>query len=99
MAAATAVLALLFATGLIQPWHVFIILFVRSLGGMFHYPAMQASTSLMVPKEHLARIAGLEPAPARRAQHRHPAAGRPADDPAAHVRRARHRCGHRAYAR
>ena len=32
---------------------------VRSLGGAFHWPAMAASTSLMVPDEHLARVAGL----------------------------------------
>jgi MFS transporter, DHA3 family, macrolide efflux protein len=59
VAAATLVLVLLFASGLIQIWHVYLILFVRAFGGIFHYPAMQASTSLMVPKEHLARIAGL----------------------------------------
>ena len=59
VAVATAVLALLFATGLIQPWHIFVAIFVRSLCGIFQFPAMQASTSLMVPKEHLARIAGL----------------------------------------
>ena len=34
-------------------------MFLRSLGGAFHWPAMQASTSLMVPKEHLSRIQGL----------------------------------------
>jgi DHA3 family macrolide efflux protein-like MFS transporter len=59
VAAATAVLVVLFATGVIQPWHVYIILFLRSIGGTFHQPAMQASTSLMVPQEHLARVAGL----------------------------------------
>lgn len=59
VAAATAVLALLFAMGVMQPWHVFVALFVRSLCGTFQFPAMQASTSLMVPSQHLARIAGL----------------------------------------
>ena len=34
-------------------------MFIRSLAGGFHWPAMQASTSLMVPKEHLSRIQGL----------------------------------------
>jgi MFS transporter, DHA3 family, macrolide efflux protein len=38
---------------------VFAVLFVRSLGGTFHWPAMQASTSLMVPEEHLTRIQGM----------------------------------------
>lgn len=59
VALATAVLALLFWLGQIAVWHVFMLLFIRSLAGAFHWPAMQASTSLMVPAEHLARIQGL----------------------------------------
>lgn len=34
-------------------------MFVRALGSSFHWPAMQASTSLMVPKDQLSRVAGL----------------------------------------
>jgi DHA3 family macrolide efflux protein-like MFS transporter len=59
IALATVVLALLFATGRVQIWQVYALLFFRSVCGGFHWPAMQASTSLMVPKEHLARIQGL----------------------------------------
>lgn len=59
IAAATGVLILLFAAGIVQVWHVYAILLVRSLGGAFHSPAMTASTSLMVPKQHLARLAGM----------------------------------------
>ena len=59
VAASTVVLVGLFATGWVQPWHVFIILFIRSIGGSFQFPAMQASTSLMVPADQLTRIAGL----------------------------------------
>jgi DHA3 family macrolide efflux protein-like MFS transporter len=59
IAAATGVLILLFATGIVQVWQVYAILLVRSLGGAFHGPAMTASTSLMVPKKHLARLAGM----------------------------------------
>ena len=59
IAAATGMLIVLFSTGLVQVWHVYIILLVRSLGGVFHYPAMAASTSLMVPRSQLARVAGL----------------------------------------
>lgn len=55
-------LAIMFWTGQIQVWHVYVIMIVRELGGMFHWPAMQSSTSLMVPKEHLARVAGLNQA-------------------------------------
>jgi DHA3 family macrolide efflux protein-like MFS transporter len=59
IAAATGVLILLFATGVVQVWHVYVILFLRSLGGAFHGPAMISSTSLMVPTKHLARVAGM----------------------------------------
>jgi DHA3 family macrolide efflux protein-like MFS transporter len=52
-------LAVLFWTGAIQIWHVYVIMFVRAVGGAFHWPAMSASTSLMVPKDHLGRVAGL----------------------------------------
>ena len=38
---------------------VLAVLFVRALGGAFHAPAMLASTSLMVPEQHLTRIQGL----------------------------------------
>jgi DHA3 family macrolide efflux protein-like MFS transporter len=59
IALATLVLSYLFATGRESILAVYIILLIRSAGGSFHYPAMAASTSLMVPKEQLARIAGL----------------------------------------
>jgi len=52
-------LAYLFWAGKIQVWHVFVALLVRAIGGNFHWPAMQASTSLMVPDRHLTRVAGL----------------------------------------
>ena len=56
---ATLGLVFLFASGSIQIWHIYAMMFLRGLGGAFHWPAMQASTSLMVPKKHLARIAGM----------------------------------------
>ena len=52
-------LAYLFWTGVSQVWHIYVILFIRSVGGSFHWPAMQASTTLMVPKEQLTRVAGM----------------------------------------
>lgn len=55
-------LAVLFVLGLVQIWHVFVVMFLRSLGSVFHWPAMQASTSLMVPEKHLARVAGINQA-------------------------------------
>jgi len=59
IAAATLILALLFWLRLASPWVVCVILMARSTGAAFHWPAMQASTTLMVPKQHLARIGGL----------------------------------------
>lgn len=52
-------LLLLFWADAIQLWHVYIITFVRSLAGTFHFAAVQASTSLMVPEEQLARVSGM----------------------------------------
>lgn len=59
IALVTLVLALLFATNVIKLWHIYLVMFVRAVGGGFHRPAMTASTSLMVPKEHLTRVQGL----------------------------------------
>ncbi|MBP6015375.1 MAG: MFS transporter [Candidatus Promineofilum sp.] len=59
VALSTAALVYLFATDTIAVWHVFVALFVRALGGAFHWPAMTASTSLMVPPQHLTRVQGL----------------------------------------
>ena len=58
IALATVALAILFLTGNVQFWYVYMLMFIRGAAGGFHWPAMQASTSLMVPKEHLSRIQG-----------------------------------------
>jgi DHA3 family macrolide efflux protein-like MFS transporter len=55
-------LAYLFWTGNIQIGHVYVVMFLRSLGGAFHQPAMGAATTLMVPKEQFARVDGLNQA-------------------------------------
>jgi DHA3 family macrolide efflux protein-like MFS transporter len=55
-------LAVLFAFDAVQVWHVYVVMFVRAACGAFQWPAMQASTTLMVPEEHLARVAGLNQA-------------------------------------
>jgi len=52
-------LAYLFWADAMQVWHIYVIMLVRAVGGSFHWPAMQASTSLMVPNRHLTRVAGL----------------------------------------
>ena len=62
VALATFALVVLFHLGIAQIWHIYVALFVRSLCGSFQYPAMQASTSLMVPREHFARLGGINQA-------------------------------------
>jgi DHA3 family macrolide efflux protein-like MFS transporter len=52
-------LAFLFWTDTIQIWHIYIIMFGRSIGDCFHWPAMTSSTSLMVPEKHLTRVSGI----------------------------------------
>lgn len=61
-AAGAAALALLFWTGAAQVWHIYLILFIRAVGQAFHWPAMTATTPLMVPARHLARVSGLNQA-------------------------------------
>lgn len=59
IALATVGLAVIFLTGVERVWMIYAVMFIRSAGGGFHWAAMQASTSLMVPDEHLSRVAGL----------------------------------------
>ncbi|MBU0511746.1 MAG: MFS transporter [Chloroflexi bacterium] len=59
IALATIGLAILFALDMVEIWQIYVLMFVRSLAGGFHFPAMGASTSLMVPKENLTRIQGV----------------------------------------
>ncbi len=59
IAAFSLLLAYLFATGVVQIWHVYAIMALRALGGAFHFPAMSASTRMMVPEKQLTRISGL----------------------------------------
>ena len=61
-ALAVVLLAVLFAFDAVQVWHIYALMFIRAACGAFHWPAMQASTSLMVPERHLARVAGLNQA-------------------------------------
>jgi DHA3 family macrolide efflux protein-like MFS transporter len=49
----------LFLTGAIQVWHIYLMIFIGSAAGSFQHPAMASSTSLMVPKKHLSRVAGM----------------------------------------
>ena len=59
IAIVTLILVYLFSIELVDIWIIYLMLFLRALGGGFHGPAMAASTSLMVPDEHLTRIQGV----------------------------------------
>jgi len=52
-------LAYLFWTGNMELWHVYVVIVVRAIGSAFHLPAIGASTTMLVPPQHLTRIAGL----------------------------------------
>jgi DHA3 family macrolide efflux protein-like MFS transporter len=55
----TALLAYLYWVGIARIWHVYLILFLRSVGDTFQGPAMRAATSMMVPEDQLARVGGM----------------------------------------
>ncbi len=59
IAALAGLLAFLFWAGAIRIWHIYLVMALRSAAGALHWPAMAAATSLLVPREHLTRIAGL----------------------------------------
>ena len=59
IALATLWLIAMFSIGAAQVWHVYAVLLIRAAAGAFHMPSMEASTTLMVPKEHLSRVGGL----------------------------------------
>ncbi|MEA4909274.1 MAG: MFS transporter [Anaerolineaceae bacterium] len=53
------ILVLLFASGRIQLWHVYTLMFIRSTMQAFQSPAAAASTSMLVPPAWLNRAAGM----------------------------------------
>lgn len=60
IALAVVVLAFLYAWGAMDVWHVYGLMLVRSVGGVFHWLAWQSSTKMLVPERHLSRVAGLQ---------------------------------------
>lgn len=55
-------LVLIAWAGLLQPWHIYVAMFLRSMGATFQWPAMQSATALLVPEEQLSRVAGMNQA-------------------------------------
>jgi len=62
VAIATLCLALLFALGLVQTWHIYLALFIRAVAGGFHEFSFGASFVLLVPKNQLTRVQGFNQA-------------------------------------
>ncbi|MBN1202859.1 MAG: MFS transporter [Anaerolineae bacterium] len=62
IALATVGLAVLFWLNMAAIWHVYLLMFVRSAASGFHWPAMDASVPLMVPRQHLTRVQGINQA-------------------------------------
>jgi DHA3 family macrolide efflux protein-like MFS transporter len=52
-------LAVLFWTGQIQVWHVYVVMLLRAVVYTFNGPAMLVVTGLLVPDRHLTRVAGM----------------------------------------
>src|SRR4030067_190703 len=59
IAVITVGLVVLFFTGTIEIWHIYVALVGRAIGQSFHFPAMMASVPLVVPDKHLSRATGL----------------------------------------
>ncbi len=55
----TIAVLLLYWSGTLQVWHLFITGAVSSTFQAFHFPAYSAATTMMVPKKHLARASGM----------------------------------------
>jgi DHA3 family macrolide efflux protein-like MFS transporter len=55
-------LIVLFATGQVQLWHAYALMFIRSTMQAFQLPALGASTSMLVPPDWIPRAAGMNQA-------------------------------------
>lgn len=58
-AVCTAVIAFLLYTESLEIWHIYLTSFASSSFSTFQWPAYSASTTLLVPKRHLTRAAGM----------------------------------------
>ncbi len=55
----TLLIFLLFSSGQLQVWHIFITSFLNSVFASFQQPAYSASVTMLVPKEHFARASAM----------------------------------------
>lgn len=58
-AVSTVAIALLLYSQRLELWHIFVALAISSTFGAFQWPAYSAATTLLVPKKHLGRAAGM----------------------------------------
>lgn len=58
-AVSTAAVAVLLYTGNLEVWHIYVTAGVSASFSTFQWPAYSAATTLLVPKRHLARAAGM----------------------------------------
>lgn len=70
----TAVMLLLWS-GQLQIWHVYVLMAISSAFDSFQWPSYAATTTLLVPKEHYGRAAGMLPLARSIAQTLAPLAG------------------------
>ena len=55
----SALIALLFYLDVVELWHIYILIMLRSVGSAFHSPAMKSSIPLLAPASELTRIASV----------------------------------------
>ena len=56
---ATVVALVLYLTGHLQVWHLYVAAAMQGIGSAFQWPAYSAAISQMMPREHYARASGL----------------------------------------
>lgn len=59
VALCSALIALLFYLDVVELWHIYVLLMLRSVGSAFHSPAMKSSIPLLAPASQLTRIASV----------------------------------------
>jgi MFS family permease len=55
----TIVVLILYLTGYLQIWHLYLVGFLSGVFQAFQYPAYSAAVTMMVPKEHYVRTSGM----------------------------------------
>jgi MFS family permease len=55
----TLFILLMFATGKLEFWHLYLVAVLNGLGNTFQWPAYSAAISTMIPKEQLGRVNGM----------------------------------------